>query len=580
MKPPTFFLYMYYRNKMATLPVINFHNEKMAQERARVMLRIANGTKSDSSALIARRMLNRTYQGVPDNSTGSRNMPFFATKNELNTPLEAKISARGGMVPRQPGIGLELPAGLFNMTAQAPQAQVFAPTPVFFGQVRRQGRPGPPGGSPGREAPFAELRNDMDLPAARRVRNAQIANAVEPLPRQPVAPSQVLPPAPVLMPFNQQGPLNLAPHTIVANQRDANPNVIAAPFMAPRYSSPVERPEEGRGYYKGGVLTNYRYARKILDQRKADIENQLREEEGLMRMPLPLTQISELDSRKLELANQLQYMVASAAQGDYNYLSSLEGKQLLRNVIVIAPVLTEDELLDIKRIMSEFVDSLYAGLNDNLEGMEGEDLDPREVAKQKNIYFGITSIQTILYFLKQMASIVNNSLGDKLLLAKQTAKELGGSVGLKEIVKQLKEVEGLVIDAVEEKRAQPYAEDDFPETSDTSTFASGPTSASAYSGRTASEPSYVSEGPVDIAVSETAEPSTIGPRATPGSVAIREYQARTNERRTRLDTLYKKNDIAGLQQLLREVAPLRRSEKFFGPGATRVILKNMISNYI
>jgi hypothetical protein len=65
---------------MATLEVIDFHNQQMAQERERVMLRIANGTKAASSAMIWNRHFNKSYRGMIDNSTGSRNAPFFITK--------------------------------------------------------------------------------------------------------------------------------------------------------------------------------------------------------------------------------------------------------------------------------------------------------------------------------------------------------------------------------------------------------------------------------------------------------------------------------------------------------------------
>lgn len=646
---------------MATLPAINFHNEKMAQERARVMLRIQNGLKSDSSALIARRMMNPSFKGLPDNSTGSRNMPFFATKNEINVPLEAKIAARGGMHPRQPSLGLELPEGLRTRATTPPATNIHRPLNAA------------PGGSPIREAralsppmranraPFAQLRADMDRPAARRIENAAIAAAVEPLPAQPLPPS-VLRPLPVLMPFAQQGMLPLVPHTIAADQRDANPNMIAAPFMAPRRPSPFEEGSqfermEGSGmsdmsdeelkkrasdaywdayalayekaaypadpnythrpgrtmavierqmtkareeykmymaeiarrgirnfsprnygesegvvypsHYKGGVLKDYKYARKILDQRKLDIENQKREEEGMPREVSPLTQLSELDSRKLELVNQLQFLVASIAQGEYGALNSLDARALFRNVIALAPALTEDEMADITRIFGSLIGDIYEGLNDNLEGIETiDDMGPAELAKQKNIYFGIATMEQLLRFLKEFARIANAPLKDKLLLAKQMAKDLGSVVGLKETNKLIKDVVGDIEHAIEVQRGEEYyGEYESQPSYDTSAFSTGPTSAATSAATTAAPAIYE-------------EPDLARPSPALNEAARRRREIEMEQRRATLDNLYQANDIASMQQLLREVAPLRRSQKYFGPNVSRVVLRNAILKYL
>jgi hypothetical protein len=83
---------------MASDIVRNFHNEQMAQERERVALRIANGTKASSSEIIGQRMRNPSFKGLPDNSTGSKNRPFFANKDESNVSLEEKVALRGGVV--------------------------------------------------------------------------------------------------------------------------------------------------------------------------------------------------------------------------------------------------------------------------------------------------------------------------------------------------------------------------------------------------------------------------------------------------------------------------------------------------
>jgi hypothetical protein len=42
------------------------------------------------------RLQHPGFRGLPDNSLGSKNRPFFAAKDEADVPLEAKIQSRGG----------------------------------------------------------------------------------------------------------------------------------------------------------------------------------------------------------------------------------------------------------------------------------------------------------------------------------------------------------------------------------------------------------------------------------------------------------------------------------------------------
>ena len=45
------------------------------------------------------RLQHPGFRGLPDNSTGSKNRPFFAAKDEADVPLESKVQARGGGNP-------------------------------------------------------------------------------------------------------------------------------------------------------------------------------------------------------------------------------------------------------------------------------------------------------------------------------------------------------------------------------------------------------------------------------------------------------------------------------------------------
>lgn len=69
---------------MALQAVQNWHMAQMAQERARVAARIAYGTNASSPQTVSARRANPLYHSnpLPDNSSGSKNRPFFASKDE------------------------------------------------------------------------------------------------------------------------------------------------------------------------------------------------------------------------------------------------------------------------------------------------------------------------------------------------------------------------------------------------------------------------------------------------------------------------------------------------------------------
>lgn len=402
---------------MATIPVINFHNDKMAQERARVMLRIANGLKSDSSAIIARRMMNPSFKGLPANSTGSRNMPFFAAINEINTPLEAKIAMR--------------PKGMRGSGAMAPTAQ--------------------------------------------------------------------------------QRPLPLGTHTQETDQLDANPNIIAPPFIAPK------------GGMHGGVLKDFGYAKKILGQRKRDIENQILTEEGLPAQPPELLQLTELQSRKLELAQVLDYYNDQISSGRTDNISILEARNLLRLVVSLSPSFTAEELTELIRIVNNILSDIDELIRDETP-TEGQSMrDVNLLASTKTVF------ETIVEFLEQIGKVANRSLADRVALAKTLVGEIGvpksASRGL---VRGIDQTMGEVVQDVEGIEAREERED--------STLPSVPT-----------------EDTMD---------------RMRGSLI------------DQVETLYDNRDITGLQAMLRQVAPRRRAEKFFRADASRVVLRNAILNAI
>jgi hypothetical protein len=491
---------------MATLPVINFHNQQMAEERARVMLRVANGTKASSSALIGRRMMDPSFKGLPANSTGSRNMPFFAAKDEVNVPLEAKIQARGGMMNNRPQIGLDLPAAAWAEIRAIQNAQPAQPAPAFFGRVRRANHP--PGGEP---------------------------------------------------PGAQQRPLQLQAHNIVADQRDANPNIIARPFIRPRGGSPI----------RGGVLTDYKYARKILGQRKADIENQLREEAGMPFEPGAPLQLSELDSRKLELAQLLDYVAGAVDTGEIEPLMGSEMRNLMRLMITLSPFLDQEDLASIVNALTGITLSLEAITNDITQGLEYLDDAPGEIKRQQKrageIKRSFLSFKKMLEFLEQMNKIVTKSPQEKAALATTLARELGSSVGLKPTLAELNE------------NLMYYMNEANAIVSDNSyignPLSEGPTSsASSYPSSASSEVTRRSEAASSAASSAPAPAANANAIYEPTIPTAPRYAREMQE----LAVLYDTNDIEGLQRLLSRVAPRLWAEKWYGDNVSRVVLRNAI----
>lgn len=76
---------------MAADIVQNFHQELMAQERKRVALRIANGTKASSPQIISFRRQHPDYTGAGGDAQGSFNRPFFANKDESDKQLSGGV---------------------------------------------------------------------------------------------------------------------------------------------------------------------------------------------------------------------------------------------------------------------------------------------------------------------------------------------------------------------------------------------------------------------------------------------------------------------------------------------------------
>jgi hypothetical protein len=351
---------------MATLEVIDFHNQQMAQERARVMLRIANGTKASSSAQIWNRHFNKSYRGLPDNSTGSRNTPFFITK--ADAPITFAPSARVSRVMNQEAQQHALPL-----------------QPMFLSDLR-------------------------SADAVHRMKHREEAtDALE---------NQII-------------------------KKDGR-------AMAQN----VRRKAES---LNGGVLKNYRYARKILGQREADVRNQQLVEDGLPREET-LVELDPIESRKLELRQLLQILFNNVASGNFAAFGFLEIKNMIRLLISLSPILTESEMIEIVQALDDASGELTELLNDNREASIRDKRADRTIG----ILYTITNlVNDMRNFLEKMITVVNDALPNKRAAAVQYAKEFSATkkiIGDKtEIQKIRDEIRDALETVIDEPRAPPSA---------------------------------------------------------------------------------------------------------------------------
>jgi hypothetical protein len=113
----------------------------------------------------------------------------------------------------------------------------------------------------------------------------------------------------------------------------------------------------------GGVLTDYRYARKVLDQRARDTTNMNLEAQGLPPVPSPILQLDEVESRILELSTLLSGINDAIDAGDISQLTVNELKNIPRLLVAIAPALSQSQIVELDRYIIDIIQSLESAEN-------------------------------------------------------------------------------------------------------------------------------------------------------------------------------------------------------------------------
>lgn len=103
----------------------------------------------------------------------------------------------------------------------------------------------------------------------------------------------------------------------------------------------------------GGVLKDFRYARKILGQRASDVSNLDLEAQGLPPVASPIAILSESDSRTLELNSVLQAIASQINSGRVSDLTLNELRNLPRLLIAVLPSMTPPEAIELIRFIDD-----------------------------------------------------------------------------------------------------------------------------------------------------------------------------------------------------------------------------------
>jgi hypothetical protein len=118
-----------------------------------------------------------------------------------------------------------------------------------------------------------------------------------------------------------------------------------------------------QGKLSGGVVKDYRYARKILDQRARDSANLDLEAQGLPPQGQPMFEMSRDDSLALELNQLLQNITSSIDEGRLSDLTVNELKNVPRLLIQLLPTMTPQEAVELIRFMDDDILEELINLN-------------------------------------------------------------------------------------------------------------------------------------------------------------------------------------------------------------------------
>lgn len=179
----------------------------------------------------------------------------------------------------------------------------------------------------------------------------------------------------------------------------------------------------------GGVITDFRLAKKLLDQRARSSANIDLREEGLEPNPSPLLELDAVESRSLELNNQLQQLQDAVEAGEITSSLVPELKNTLRLFVALIPTFSGKQLADFQEFFGNMINIL-----EDKAAQEHQPVQYGAAAAAAGGRVGLTPSENQVYlfvrnlyeFIRQFASSVDLPRSEKEVIARAIVKKVFG----------------------------------------------------------------------------------------------------------------------------------------------------------
>jgi hypothetical protein len=180
---------------------------------------------------------------------------------------------------------------------------------------------------------------------------------------------------------------------------------------------------------KGGVIQDFRLAKKLLDQRARSSANIDLASQGLEPNPSPLLELDAVESRSLELNNQLQQLQDAVEAGEITSSLVPELKNTLRLFVALIPTFTGKQLADFQEFFGNMINIL-----EDKAAQEHQPVQYGAAAAAAGGRVGLTPSENQVYlfirnlyeFIRQFAPSVDLPRSEKEIVARAIVKKVFG----------------------------------------------------------------------------------------------------------------------------------------------------------
>ena len=207
------------------------------------------------------------------------------------------------------------------------------------------------------------------------------------------------------------------------NGIDTNPLGSGATLF---FVNPDDTHKPFAGELTGGVIKDFRLAKKLLDQRARTSTNIDLIKEGQEPTPSPLLELDAVESRSLELNNQLQQLQDAVDAGEITSSLVPELKNILRLFVALIPTFTGAQLADFQEFFGNMINTL--------EDKAAQEHQPVAAAAGAVGRVGLTASENQVYlflrnlfeFIKEFAPSVDLPRNEKEIRARAIVKKVFG----------------------------------------------------------------------------------------------------------------------------------------------------------